>query len=1080
MSEFRPNCRIWWPALKSGGSIITVESNRAKVLLDSGDVQTVALSAGVLERDRFEDGEQVEDGVGRTGIISGSGPSTRFPDYEVLWADGTTSVAMEASLRRREIRDPLDRIRAGLLSSAKDFNLRSAAADMWARNQSEELVSLAHARVDLQPHQVSVAHRVMSKFPHRFLLCDEVGLGKTIEAAMILKELRARSSARRVLILVPANLQIQWLYELKVKFNEDFQIFNRDKLNSYRDQNIANPWAEVNSVITSHSFASYDDERMRQIAAVPWDLIIVDEAHHARRQQQGRRQQSTRLYRLVRELTANPDFNERAVLFLTATPMQLHPFELFSLVELLDHTLFASDAQFEAHLRRRKGVSATAEALDRALNTTPTNPGASLPGGWYQAAADVLTTSRGELEQRLLEPEKLVDDIRSQHRLSEVMLRNRRAVVGNFMPRRAFRWEVQLTDRELRIHDEMENIIREGLAVQAATQRNAVGFLMVIWQKLLASSSFALRRSLERRCDRLSSSEHIAEKSLEYFEELEEEGAEFDEIQDYVQAALEDEVGRLQEIIDQLGHIDVDSKAQVLLDQLVELFQQEPNGKVLLFTEFRDTQTMLVELIEQAGWEAFAFHGQLSVSERDAAINRFRTSTRPSILVSTEAGGEGRNLQFAHTLVNYDLPWNPMRVEQRIGRIDRFGQEHTVRVFNFHVQDSIEGRILEVLDKRIGLFEESVGGLEPILGEVEQDIRKALRLSAEARDQALEEIGAKHEAQVRRGRQAERQMEDFVLDDRSYSRGIQELISRVERSSLEQEAVERMLTGILASAGTYISRPQQDGHRDIQFHPPFTQEERELIDGKEQRKVCFDPRVGVDSVSIEYMGFGHPIIDRLVHRVTSDSVEGAAAVRNVSWHALPHVVPGWQFNWWLKAGGRQPHERVVSIFVGDDGQVDLEVGRQLLDRSCDLDQREEPYRDIDLYLQSVLPTLPSAIVAAQQTIDGERDQEWAELSQAAEARHSTELQRVTSLYSYKREGAQSRHDADQRTLARLRASTDEGDRRVIPIWEGNVRLSQAVLQQLDADEAKERQQVNAQLNPDVSYSLLNVARINPM
>ena len=186
MIEFSPNCRVWWPALKCEGSIITIESNRAKVLLDNGDMQTVALSAGVLERDRFKDGEQIEQGDGRTGIISGPGPSTRIPDYEVLWADGGTSVEMEASLRRREVRDPIDRVRAGVLSSARDFNLRSAAADMWPRNQSEELVSLAHARVDLQPHQVSVAHRVMSKFPHRFLLCDEVGLGKTIEAAMIL------------------------------------------------------------------------------------------------------------------------------------------------------------------------------------------------------------------------------------------------------------------------------------------------------------------------------------------------------------------------------------------------------------------------------------------------------------------------------------------------------------------------------------------------------------------------------------------------------------------------------------------------------------------------------------------------------------------------------------------------------------------------------------------------------------------------------------------------------------------------------------------------------------------------------
>ncbi|MCY3569387.1 MAG: hypothetical protein OXH38_12210, partial [Chloroflexi bacterium] len=348
------------------------------------------------------------------------------------------------------------------------------------------------------------------------------------------------------------------------------------------------------------------------------------------------------------------------------------------------------------------------------------------------------------------------------------------------------------------------------------------------------------------------------------------------------------------------------------------------------------------------------------------------------------------------------------------------------------------------------------------------------------RDRALEEIGARHEAQVRRGRQAELQMEDFVLDDRSYSRGILELISRVERTSIEQSAVERMLTGMLASAGTYIGKPQAEGHREIQFHPPFTQEERELIDGKERRKVCFDPQVGVDSVSIEYMGFGHAIIDRLVQRVTSDSVEGATAVRNIPWYVLPHVSPGWQFNWWLRARGRQPYERVISVFVDDDGRVDLELGRQLVKRSRELDHREEPHRDVNQILQTALPTLPAAIAAARKTIDGERDQEWAELSQAAEARHSTEVERVTSLYSYKREGAQSRHNADQRTLARLRSSTDEGDRRVIPIWEENVRRSQAVLQQLDADEEKERQQVNAQLNPDVSYSLLNVARINPI
>ena len=183
------------------------------------------------------------------------------------------------------------------------------------------------------------------------------------------------------------------------------------------------------------------------------------------------------------------------------------------------------------------------------------------------------------------------------------------------------------------------------------------------------------------------------------------------------------------------------------------------DAKVLVFTEFRETQRYLREVLSDRRWGINLFHGQLSADEKDHAVARFKVGGGPQLLISTEAGGEGRNLQFCHLLVNYDLPWNPMRIEQRIGRLDRIGQEHVVSIFNFDVKDTIEQRILEVLEQRIGVFQETVGGLDPILGDTEQDIRRIMRLAEAKRRQALAELGRRLERQIgpgAPGRQAAR------------------------------------------------------------------------------------------------------------------------------------------------------------------------------------------------------------------------------------------------------------------------------------------------------------------------------------
>ena len=293
--------RIRWAAGSQDGYIGRIEGRRAYVVFDDGSEQIFSLDAGVLEEKPFVMGDRVMRADGVVGVVIEQVQTQTYPTVKVVFADGTSSNAVEMTLRPATLDDPLERFRANQLGTAEQFNLRSVAADLWTRHLHDSLVSLSHARVDLKPHQVAVVHRVISSYPHRFLLSDEVGLGKTIEAAMVVKELRARSLARRVLILVPSGLVRQWQFELKTKFNETFAIFDRNTLQYLRSKGVSNPWTDHDSVITSQEWGSWSEERRDEIASVDWDLVIVDEAHHARSQKSGSRVTTTNLYRLVSE-----------------------------------------------------------------------------------------------------------------------------------------------------------------------------------------------------------------------------------------------------------------------------------------------------------------------------------------------------------------------------------------------------------------------------------------------------------------------------------------------------------------------------------------------------------------------------------------------------------------------------------------------------------------------------------------------------------------------------------------------------------------------------------------------------------
>lgn len=1039
----------------------------AEVSFDDGTSMFFKTDAGQIVRVELTAGTQVMRPDGVVGVVLEQASDGEYPTWKVAFPGSVTAI-VELGLRPAVIDDPLARMQTGNLGTATAFNLRSVAADYWLANQYSDLVSLSHARVDLMPHQVSVVHRVVSKYPHRFLLCDEVGLGKTIEAAMVIKELRARKQANRVLILAPSGLQRQWQFELKTKFNEPFAIYNKETLRYLEQKGAENPWMDHDSIITSHSWASWSDERRAEIAAVPWDMIVVDEAHHARAQRHGNSVHRTNLYTLLSDLTGQPESARRAVLLLTASPMQLEYHELYSLCEMLDPILFASEDDFVDHVRSLGGLSQLVERIEQ--HGVP--PAGRRRNETIERVAHYLDTDAATAADTIRRsPADLPEILRGQHRLSEVLIRNRKKVIGGFTERHATRWEVNLTSAEKRVQTLMDGILERGFERAERTRQNAVGFQMVMLQKLLASSSRALLTSLLGRRSRLLGGAQLAHATIDAVQtSLDEDAPAADLVKDL--GPIWERHTEFDAVIAQLESIKMDSKTSVLTEQLQALFAdpEEPDAKVLIFTEFRETQGMLAEVLASlAGVQVF--HGQLTADQKDASIAAFRDGHGPQVLISTEAGGEGRNFQFCHILINYDLPWNPMKVEQRIGRLDRIGQQHAVNVFNFHVKGTIEGRILEVLERRINIFEEAVGSLDPILGEAEADIRKALKLAREKRNAAIDELGQKLEREIAAAKAAEDQFADLIMDVKSYTAAIAQKVSQ-QTMPVRPDEFEGFLIELLRSVNTYIGPREDSGERPIHFHPPFSIEHPELVHGEEGRRVCFDATVSIDSEHVEYLGFGHPIVDRLVHSIVEEKHDGAAARRRIGVDLHPRLSPGWQFNWRVRIEGLRPKEFILPLFVPDGGSADSELGAVLLSAS----RRFVPEHMAGTPDQS---TLDSAYEAAQAQAFARRDEELAADQRQLAQRAAVEEVRTRALYDRRLVAGGDRVEACRATLERMHAADDASRRAIIPIWEANLRRAEAEVAALRDDLERDLIELERRRIPSGEVQLLNVARIDP-
>ncbi len=512
-----------------------------------------------------------------------------------------------------------------------DWRLGLRAARLATHAGFDDLMCLPLVReMELLEHQIRTAKTVLRRFRGRAMLCDEVGLGKTVEAGLVLSELYMRGLVRSILVLVPPSLIEQWQGELRRKFSLDITSHDDPLFRSLGPD----AWSACDRVIASIHTAKREPHRSA-ILARRWDLVIVDEAHHLRNRE-------TQLWKFASQL------QKQYILLLTATPVQNNLEELFNLVTLLEPGLLSTSRQFQKRF------------VDRKDKLTPRN----------------------------------VEDL---HRLlAEVMVRNRRSTVGLQFTRRWAKLEmVHLTPEEQHLYAGVTDFVRDSLRKAdpstvaddpAANRSSGLNRMVLIMLQMALGSSAAAA------------------------------GAMLSGLAEQTRLAPETRA-RLRALAEVAAGIGGGAK----FDHLLQLVRAFGGGreKLVIFTQFRATQERLAQFLAAAGEQVAVFHGGLSRLDKEAAIAQFRGPAR--LLLATEAGSEGRNLQFAHAVCNFDLPWNPMKIEQRIGRLSRIGQQHDVHVFNLVAAGTVEAAVLHLLEAKVHMFELVIGEIDMILGNLEDD-----------------------------------------------------------------------------------------------------------------------------------------------------------------------------------------------------------------------------------------------------------------------------------------------------------------------------------------------------------------------
>jgi ERCC4-related helicase len=742
----------------------------------------------------------------------------------------------------------------------------------------------ATSAVSPWPHQMRVVRDVVQRYPQSFLLCDEVGLGKTIEAALILRHLYLTGMVRRCLILAPKSLARQWQEELYEKAVLNVPLFDGFALQDYFQRelpiNSSNPFEAAPLTIVSSQLAKRRERRELLLSAEPWDLVIVDEAHHARRREFGtNRFRPNRMLELLLRLKERT----RSLLFLTATPMQISPVEVWDLLRLLgmggkwaasEHNFVRffqelqrdpgeRDWQFLAEMFRdwRQDGGAIDPQFEEVARAT------AGPVEWDAIVRELSREDSARGLRLLSEKGKAVASelLRRHTPLRTFAHRNTRHLLREYRQRGLLADNIPTRDPQpIWIHmrpdeDDLYHRVEEYISEfyhRYEDERRGLGFVMTVYRRRLTSSFYALERSLERRLAFIRGEGlPFDDDDLEQAD-LEEDVSEEQEALD--RRLFQAEVTYIQDFLHEIHRLQGDSKFERLCEDLRAILQR--HERLVIFTQYADTIDYLRDKLREVyGSQAACYSGRggevwngviwLPTSKEEVK-NRFREGI-VKILVCTEAASEGINLQTCGVLINYDMPWNPMRVEQRIGRIDRIGQVYErVLIHHYFYEETVEEKVYQALSHRIGWFQEIVGELQPILSQARKAIERAALAKRDERDHILSEEVNRLQEEIERRKAIELNVDECLAQEPEAAHvGPQRLNLQVLETTLTEAAC---LRGVL----------QPDGGLSGAY----------ALSGPEGRQqlVTFRPEIfDAHPDSVRLLTFGDELFDRLIGSVES-------------------------------------------------------------------------------------------------------------------------------------------------------------------------------------------------------------------
>lgn len=737
---------------------------------------------------------------------------------------------------------------------------------LWLAVEAEELplmesaATLTSAKVDLLPHQVVLVHRVANARPKRFLIADEVGLGKTIEAALILRELASRGELTRAIMIVPAGLVENWRRELNEVFNLDFEVFGSE--GDVTDRK-TNAFAKHNRLIVSVDTLKRPVRVKKLLDAPPWDLVVFDEAHHLSVYRYGSKVKKTENFKLAEAIRNHC----RDLILMSATPHQGDHFRFWMLIRLLNPELFESDQDMVNNRHRLNAV-----VIRRTKADACAQDGSPL------------------FVRRMVNTEGF-----------------------------------ELSEKEKGFYNDLLDYLRDGynLAAQQGNKGRALGFVMTVFQKIAASSFAAIRSTLQRRllmltiqegierdefldvdgrnrvfeearqiihsvysipCDAVGNAQtdqiladakyQLLKKRNEalsfvsaaesYSDSEYEAGAGEESAAFLVVLALPEERQRIRELIAQFPD-GIESKTAMLIHALRQIWQQNPHEKVVIFATYLGT----VDAIKKHLDDAFPGVGVDVLKGGDhgaktAAQKRFRRKDGPKVLVCTAAGREGINLQFARILFNYDLPWNPMDLEQRIGRIHRYGQESTAQVYNLVAADTIEGQIYLMLEEKLNDIARTLGKVDD-QGQIAEDLRIQVlgQLGSTLSYERLYQE-AISDPTLKRTRQ---ELEVAMTNANLARQVVFELFQELDRFNLgdyqkfddEGRGMQRLVNFIARSArlAGWKFRKEGDGRWVL------------VRDGEPNMVFTTDRNEALQEESLQLVGLEHPVVNQFMRKYSS-------------------------------------------------------------------------------------------------------------------------------------------------------------------------------------------------------------------